>query len=58
MKEDLFRRYFLSKTAAGLAGMAVASRSSSMSAASYKRGLGRSDSGGKQKCPKRVSDAR
>lgn len=40
MKEDLSRRNFISKTAAGLAGMAVASRASSMSAASYKHIIG------------------
>ena len=40
MKEDLSRRNFISKTAAGLAGMVVASRASSMSAASYQRVIG------------------
>jgi predicted dehydrogenase len=42
-KEGLTRRNFIGKTAAGLAGVAVASGASSMSAASYKRIIGAND---------------
>lgn len=42
-KEGLSRRNFIGKTAAGLAGMAVASHASSMSAASYERVMGAND---------------
>jgi predicted dehydrogenase len=42
-KEDLSRRNFIGKTAAGIAGMVVASHASSMSAASYKRIVGAND---------------
>ncbi len=42
-KEELSRRNFIGKTAAGIAGMAVVSSASSMSAASYNRVVGAND---------------